>query len=187
MQVFKLVRGGFVDNLIAFDSLPERLLKGIRTRDMAGLPRYWANWLKEKGSVRPVFKTQTEVLENRNLKVTHTPNGEEPCFWILEFQDLNQDKEKWSEISSYVRQAVDTTVRLKDRIEDMAKPMAPDSKAPMDIEPDDIPVIGVPAEVAQKAEPAAIRASEEVITPTGDSIAQESKRRGRPKKVAVEA
>lgn len=188
MQVFKLVRGGFVDSLIAFDSLPERILKGIRTRDLAGLPRYWAAWLKEKGSVRPVFKTGTEVLQDRNFKITKTPVGIEPCFWILEYQDLNSDKEKWAEINNYIRQSVEMTVRLKDRIEDMARPMAPSSSAPLELEPDDIPVISIPADKLETPEASSmVQSSEEFITPTGDPVSAQPKRRGRPKKEAVEA
>lgn len=188
MQVFKLVQGGVVDRLIAFDALPESLLTGIRTRDITGLPRYWGTFLTQMGSVRPVFKVETEVLEDRNHKITKTPTGTEPCFWVLEYNDINSDKEKWKDISGYIRSVVDTKVRLRDRIEEMARPMAADSKSDLSIDPEDIPVIALPEEPGIKVDPGAIvRSSEEVISPTGDTVAATTKRRGRPKKVAVEA
>lgn len=188
MQVFRLVSGGFVDKMIAFDSLPERLLKGIRTRDISGMPRYWAKWLNDNGCTRDVYRTTTEVLPDRNLKVNKISIGQEPCFYVLEYTDLNTDKEKWQEISNYVRKAVITTTRLMDKLEDMAKKMAQDPHAQLELEPEDVPVIEVPKEViAERDDKEIIRSSEEVLTPTGDSVMLTPKKRGRPKKVAVEA
>lgn len=186
MQVFRLVNGGFVDRLIAFDSLPERLVRNIKTRDISGMPRYWAKWMMENGSVRQVFKIQEKMSENRTLQVSKAPIGNEPCFYVLEYKDVNADREKWEEICNYVRRTVETKVRLMDRIEDMAKKMAPDSHAQLEIEPEDIPVIEVPSEAVEATnqdEP--IKENEEFLTPNGE-VAQ-AKKRGRPKKVAVEA
>ena len=146
MQVFRLVNGGFVDKMIAFDSLPESILTGIRTKDISGMPRYWGKWLEDHGCVRTVFKTETEILMDRRMHVTKTPIGKEPCFYVLDYMDLNADKEKWQEITNFLRRAVDKTVRLMDKIEDMAKKMAPDSYAQLELEPEDIPVIEIPKE-----------------------------------------
>lgn len=188
MQVFRLVDGGFVDKMIAFDSLPDRLIKGIRTRDIAGMPRYWAKWLIENGSVRDSFKTETEELPDRKLRVHKSKVGEEPCFYVLDYKETNQDKEKWQEIANFVRRTVDTKVRLLDRLEDMARKMAPDCHAQLEIEPEDIPVIKIPSEFEEESAPEAIvQVSDEVISRTGDLVVPEPKKRGRPKKVAVEA
>jgi hypothetical protein len=184
MQVFRLVNGGFVDKMIAFDSLPKRILSGVRTRDIAGMPRHWGRWLEDAGCVRDVFKTETETRVDRSLHVTRTVVGKEPCFYLLDYMDLNVDKEKWQEICNYVRKAVDTKVRLLDKLDDMAKKMAPDSHAQLDLEPEDIPVIVIPAEVEDV--PRETKTEEMYLTPQGES-ADAPKRRGRPKKVAVEA
>lgn len=184
MQVFRLVNGGFVDKMIAFDSLPKRILAGIRTRDISGMPRYWGKWLEDNGCVRDVFKTETLIANDRSLHVKKTAIGKEPCFYMLDYTDLNVDKEKWQEISNYVRKAVDTKVRLLDKLEDMAKRMAPDSHAQLDLEPEDIPVIQVPLEeenVSRETPKESI-----YLTPENE-VAEAPKRRGRPKKEAVEA
>lgn len=184
MQVFKLVNGGFVDKVIAFNSLPTRFLAGIRTRDVSGMPRYWAKWLSESGSVRDVMQTETEVLADRNLRVTKNKAGTEPCFFILEYKDLNADKEKWQEICNYVRRVVDVKVRLLDHLEDMAKKMANDSYSQLDLEPEDVTVIEVPDEEEKISDTDIVKSTEQIMTMTGEIPA---KRRGRPKKVAVEA
>ena len=115
MQVFRLVVPGRVDKVIAFDSLPERIVKGIRTAAPSGLPRHWREFA--------------------------------PHFFVLEYIDLNRDIEKWQEITQYVRKAVSLSVRLMDKIEDMAVKMAPDSHAPLELEPEDVPVIIIPVEL----------------------------------------
>lgn len=185
MQVFRLVNAGQVDKMIAFKSLPKRLLSNIRTRDVAGMPRYWAKWLVENECVRECFKTSTEVLADRNLKVTKTPIGTEPCFYLLDYTDINNDKEKWQEIGQYVRRTVDPTTRLMDRLEDMALKMADTPYTELKLEPEEIPVIEVPLEAAEKVDlKQIVKSSEEVMTPTGEAV---KRRAGRPKKIAVEA
>lgn len=184
MQVFRLVNGGFVDKMIAFDSLPERMLAGIKTRDISGMPRYWAKWLTDNKCTRPVLKTETEILADRNLKITKTPIGTEPCFYVLDYKDTNADKEKWQEITNYVRRVVDVKTRLLDKIEDMATKMATDSYSQLALEPEDIVVIECPLEDEKKASSDIIKETEQILTPNG--VVPE-KRRGRPKKVAVEA
>jgi hypothetical protein len=185
MQVFRLVNQGSVDKVIAFDSLPTDLLKTVRTRDIAGLPRYWGRWLTENGCTRPVFETGTEVLPDRNLKVTQTPIGTEPCFYLLDYVTLNADKEKWQEISDYLRRNVDPSVRLKDRIENDARPMAKDCYSELSLDPEDIPVIKVDSNVVRvKEDSEIVGQTESLMTPTGEIVAP--KKRGRPKKIAAE-
>lgn len=181
MQAFKLVNGGFVDRVIVFDELPERLMRGIRTKEAAGFPRAWAKWLASIGSTRPIFKTETTIDAARNYTFKHTPIGQEPCFFIMEYVDINADKQKWREISEYIRQNVSTEVRLKEKLEDMALALAPNPTSELTAEPEDIPVIPVPRETTE-VKPDIIQAGEQIIV-------QENapKRRGRPKKVAVEA
>lgn len=183
MQVFKLVNGGFVDRVIVFDSLPERFTHNVRTREAAGFPRAWARWLASIGSTRTVFKTETSVDLARNYTYKHTPMGQEPCFFLLDYSDLNADKQRWREICEYLRQNVGPEVRLKEKIEDMAMQLAPNSTSELTVEPEDLPVIPIPSEVI--AEPS----HKELVRPGEQIIVQETapKKRGRPKKVAVEA
>jgi hypothetical protein len=183
VQAFKLVNGGFVDRVIVFDSLPERFLKNVRTRTADGFPRAWAKWLAGIGSLRKVYKTETSVDLARNWTFKNTPIGEEPCFFVLDYTDINQDRESWRNICEYLKTAVGPEVRLKEKIEEMALVLAPNSTTALAIEPEDIPVIPIPVEATQKV------SHSELIKP-GETILVEElapKKRGRPKKVVVEA
>lgn len=183
MQAFKLVNGGFVDRVIVFDELPERFTKGVRTKEAAGFPRAWAKWLASIGSMRPVMKTETTVDLARNYTFKHTPIGQEPCFFVLDYTDINADKQRWREICEYLRLNVGPEVRLKEKIEEMALQLAPNATQPLSVEPEDIPVINVPRETIQEP------SHKELIKPGEQIIVQEPARKkpGRPKKVAVEA
>lgn len=123
LQVFRLVDPGRVDRVIAFDKLPEDILHGVRRGPAHGFARHWHKFLgsdpKDKNA-RP--------------------------FYILDFKMLNADIEKWQEISQYVRRSTEREVRLLDKLEDMAKPFAPDAYSPVDLEPEDIVVIPLIAE-----------------------------------------
>jgi len=182
-QCFKLVNGGFVDKVIVFDTLPERLTKNIRTRAADGFPRAWAKWLSEIGSLRTVVKTETSVDLARNWTFKFTPIGKEPCFFVLDYQDINSDKEAWRHICDYLKTNCGPEVRLKEKIEDMAVALASNPTQPLSVEPEDIPVINVPHETI--AEPL----HTELVKPGETILVQENapKKRGRPKKLAVEA
>lgn len=180
MQCFKLINGGFVDKVIVFDSLPERLVKGIRTREVAGFPRTWAKWLASIGSVRDVLKTETKKVGPGDYEFTYTPIGKEPCFFVLEYSDLNADKDFWRQICEYLRMNVGPEVRLKEKIEEMAIALAPNSTSPLDVEPEDIPVVPVPSEIKE------IPVTEDDIVKPGETIlVQTPKKRGRPKKAVL--
>lgn len=186
MQAFKLVNAGFVDKVIIFDSLPERLLAGVRTREVAGFPRSWARFLGEIGSTRKVYQTSTEKKGPGDYVYTYKEIGKEPCFYILEYNDINADKEFWRAISEYLRMNCSPDVRLKERVEDMAMALAPNSTSALSIEPEDIPVILVPNGIPEvKKETELVKHGEVVLVQETPEPAP--KRRGRPKKVAVEA
>ncbi len=183
MQCFKLVNGGFVDKVIVFDSLPERLYKNVETRSTDGFPRAWARWLADIGSMRTVFKTETKVDLARNWTYKKTAIGKEPCFFVLNYQDLNADREMWRNISEFIRMNAGPDVRLKEKIEDMAVALAPNSTTALNIEPEDVPVLPLPEEKVIEESPIELVGQGETI------IVQESapKKRGRPRKIAVEA
>lgn len=182
-QCFKLVNAGFVDKVIVFDSLPERLYKNVQTRAADGFPKAWARWLGEIGSTRTVFKTETSVDLARNWTYKHTPIGKEPCFFVLQYQDLNADKEMWRNISEFIRMNAGQEVRLKEKIEDMAISLAGSSTQPLELETEDVPVIPLPVE--KVIEPKL----HELVKPGETILIKETapKKRGRPaKKIAAE-
>lgn len=74
-----------------------------------------------------------------------------PEFYLLDYIGTNNDKEKWAKIVAFVRQNVDTSFRIMDKLEDMAKPMAPNSKDAMELEPEDVTIIPLPK--AKEKEP----------------------------------
>ena len=127
MQVFRLVDGGRVDRLIGFDSLPDSVTSGITRGTSDGLPRSW----------------------NRFFGVPEEEKNKRP-FFVLDYRWLNKDKDKWSEINSWIRRNVDADTRLLDKLEDMALPMAPDSKSQITLEPEDVPMIKTIKKVAPK-------------------------------------
>lgn len=179
MQCFKLVNAGFVDKVIVFDSLPERFWKNLKTRAPEGFPRSWAKWLGEIGSIRDVFKTTTTMSPSRDYTFHKEVIGKEPCFFVLEYTDINSDRDAWRDICDYLRANVDPSVRLTEKIADMAIQLAPDPYKALSIEYEDIPVIPVPS---------GIKAPEPELVKQGEVVLVEPKRKaGRPKKLAVEA
>lgn len=152
-QVFRIVDPGRVDRMIGFEELPERMVKGLKRGAIDGLPRHWKDY----------------------LEVSKTDKDPRP-FYILEYKTINADKERWQEIGNYVRATTAKEVRLLDRLEDMALPMAPDSYSAMTLEPEDILIIPVPLET-QKLKIVEEAKTEEPNEPTA------LKKRGRPKKV----
>lgn len=168
MHVFRLVEGGVVDKMIAFDSLPNYMVRGIKTKPFDGFQSFWKRWAKEHESTRTmsVLDPETGIKSDQ----------EQPCTFMLDYKMVNEDKQKWQEITNYVRKAVDLSVRLMDKIEDMAIKLSKDSYSELDIEPEQVPIISLPkpvsAKVEDKDEPVA--AAEPI-----------KKKPGRPKKIAV--
>lgn len=185
MQAFKLVNAGFVDKVIVFDSLPERLLRGIRTREVSGFPRSWARWLGDIGSTRKVFSTSTEKRGPGDYVYTHNEIGKEPCFYVLEYTDINADKEFWRAICEYLRMNCGPEIRLKEKVEEMATPLAPNSTSGLSVEPEEITVIHVVSEVEHAPKETELVKHGETILVEEKVPAQ--KKRGRPKKEAVNA
>lgn len=164
MQVFRLVDPGVVDRCIAFNSLPKRLLAGVRRGLIEGFPRHWQDF----------------------MGVSKTDKDARP-FYFLEYKMLNSDKERWQQISNYVRAAADKTVHLLDKIEDMAIPLAPDAYSQLTLEPEDVPVIPIAPEDEEKVE-----VKEEKKAPIVKAIEESNnepvftkKKPGRPKKLVT--
>lgn len=133
-QIFRLVNSGTPDRMLAFNKLPDDLLKGVEKSNGEGLPRYWKQ-----------YGTQ----------------------YVLIYIGVNKDKERWSEIQSFVHQNVNKDFRVMDDLLNMAKPMAKDSKAELSLEPEDIIEIPIVSQVRDEPEtilpPVQEKALEEVI------------------------
>lgn len=120
VNVFRLVREGRPDRYIVFDELPKRLLKNI-----------------------PKLEISQSGLPREWKKFS-------PIHYILHIFSINADKEKWQEITSFVRKAVDLKTRLLDKIEDMAIPIAQDSKSEITLSPEELVPIIIPVEFQEK-------------------------------------
>ncbi len=125
MQVFKLVKPGEVDRMIAFDELPANVISGVRRGPINGWPRHWREYMGVK-------QGDTSAMP----------------FYILDFIGVNADKEKWQEITSFVKRNVDPSVRLLDKVEAMAVKVAVDSYSDITVEPEEVPVIAIPKTAA---------------------------------------
>lgn len=160
MQVLRLM--GMPDRVIAFDSLPEDLVQGLEMRAAAGTAfRPWRDWMGKKKRVtkispeRDPFTNQIRVFE---------PIVEEDYYFYIVDETLNHDMEKWEAISDYVRRNAPKDFRLKDRIEDMALPLAPDVRSDVTLEPEQVVVIPLPK--PEKPETA------QIVSPTGQPFSK---------------
>lgn len=136
MQVFRLM--GMPDSIIAFDELPERLTNGFEMCRADGFPRHWKEWMGKRKKFTAI-PPEKDLLTGQVRKFD--PIVEEDAFFFLVDWTLNTNEEKWAEISDYVRQNVDKEVRLKEKIEQMAVPLAPNKTDGVTIEPEDVPII----------------------------------------------
>jgi len=183
LQVIRLVTPGRVDSLIAFDALPKRFLVGVKKRDESGTLML-REWLKQQGCVETRVSQVVDPETGDKVKVEYRY----PFTYTLEYATVNADKEKWLDIVSYVRRAVDPSFRLLDKIELMARQAAVDSYQEFSLEPADIPVIPVPSEIVKPSISA--RTLEAPVVERAEEIAEKEeveilkKKRGRPKKVA---
>lgn len=156
MQIVRLVRPGKTDLIVGFDELPTRLLNGI------------------------------ESVPTQHYKLGSHWVSQAKQHYVLDFVVVNKDKEAWQNISNFVKRSVDRDVRLLDKIEDMAIPMASNSKVAIEIGPEDIPVIKIPLEYQEKLTlptPPALDSDSTVSHETEKESVE--KRRGRPPRVAV--
>jgi hypothetical protein len=64
--------------------------------------------------------------------------------------DINKDKDRWSEIDGFVRRVVDPSFRLKDKLAEMAIPAAKDCQAGFELEIEQVPVIPIPLQHQEK-------------------------------------
>jgi hypothetical protein len=129
---------GMPDKVIAFDELPEDLLKGIEMFDCSALPRYWREYI---GIREKHIKLMPDIDPITRQRVTYPELVEKAPYAFMIDWEINKDKERWQEICNYVRRNAPKDFRLMDKIEDMAKPMAVDAHSELNLEPEDVIVI----------------------------------------------
>ena len=121
MQVVRLVKPGETDRVIAFDSLPDDLVRPLKRGPIEGFPKYWSRWFE--------------------AEVKHDFRKEPKPFYILDYIFVNKDKEAWGKIQEYCRKMTPDSFRLMDKLELMGKHLAPDPHSELTLDPDDIPII----------------------------------------------
>lgn len=143
MQVFRLM--GLPDKVIAFDELPEDMVKGFELCRAEGFPKYWKNWM---GTKKMITKIPTELNPVTGERRTFDPIVDEDSYFYLVDWSLKPAVEKWRQIESYVRSHVPSEFRLTDKLEDMAKPLAANKTEGISLEPDDVVVIPIPKDTS---------------------------------------
>lgn len=139
MQCFRLM--GLPDKIIAFDELPEDLVKDFELVRADGFPKYWKNWMGER---EIVHKIPSELNPVTGVRKTFDPFVEKDSYFYLVDWSLKPIAEKWRKVEEYVRQRVSPDFRLTDKLEDMAKPLAPDKTSGITLEPDEVVIIPLP-------------------------------------------
>ncbi len=142
MQVFRLV--GLPDKIIAFDELPEEMVKGFEDCRAEGFPKAWKKWMGEREIVTPI---PSELNPVTGVRRTFDPYVEKDSFFYKVDWDIKPMVERWEKIEKYARDHVKTEFRLTDKLEDMAKPLAPDKISGITLDPEDVIVIPIPKEV----------------------------------------
>lgn len=145
MQVFRFMDSP--DRVLAFDSLPERLVLGFELCRADGFPRHWKNWM---GKVKLYTKIPPEKDFLTGSIRTFPPIVEEDSFFYLVDATLNNHVEKWKDVTDFVRANVSKDIRLTERLEDMSKPLAANKTDSVSLDPEDVTVIPIPLEFQEK-------------------------------------
>lgn len=138
-QVFRIM--GMPDKVIAFDELPEDIIKDVDWHDCGKLPKDWREFIglkerviKVKPDINPITR-QTETYPDLKQKGYFS--------YLLDFE-VNKDKEIWGVIENYVKRNAPKDFRLTDKLIDMAKPMAADPHSELTLETEEVVVVPLP-------------------------------------------
>lgn len=142
MQVFRLM--DMPDRVIAFNELPERFLSGFEMCRAEGFPRHWKEFLGKRKKVTAI-PPEKDLLTGQVRRFD--PIIEEDAFFYLVDYTLNPCEEAWKEVCDYVRQNVDRNIRLMEKIDDMAVPLATNKSDGVTLEPEEVPIITLPKEI----------------------------------------
>ncbi len=149
MQVFRFMN--LPDRVLAFDELPEELVKDFELCKAESFPRYWKDWMgKKKRTIKP--PPERDPLTNTIRKFE--PIVEEDHFFYLVDGRLGPSVERWEKVAGYVRQNVKDGYILKEDISAMAVPLAGNKTDGVTLEPEDVPVIPLKKELILPPKPA---------------------------------
>lgn len=161
MQVFRLM--GMPDKVLAFEELPERFLAGLDMTRADGFPRHWKEWMGKR-------KRITRIPPERNPLTgevrTYQPIVEEDHFFYLVDWNIRVQEDRWKEITDYVRLHAPQDMRIPEKLDDMAKPLAKDKLESVSLEPEEVVVIQIPKEAAPLVGSNGIELKSEVV-PSG--------------------
>jgi len=147
MQVFRMM--DLPDKVIAFDSLPERFLKGFELCRADGFPRHWKEWM---GKIDFDIKIPPEKDFLTGQVRYFEPIKERDSFFYLVDPNINQSNDNWKEICEFVKRVVPPEVKLREKIEDMMLPLAQNKTDSVTLEPEEVVVIPIPIEFQEKGE-----------------------------------
>lgn len=155
-QVFRLM--DMPDRLIAFDELPEDLIKEVELHDEKKMARHWRDYFgiqERKIKIKPYYDTMLNKLVQADPLIERGP------YTYLIDRSLNKDKELWQHICNYVRRNCPAEFRLLDSIDEMAKPFAPDPHSEITLEPEEVITIPLNKPVTPQEDEFAPRVSKE--------------------------
>ena len=141
MEVFRLM--GMPDKVIGFDSLPADILRGFELCRAEGFPRHWKDFLGKKTITIPIPPERDQLT---GTVKRFDPIIDEDSFFYLVDWTSNPSTEAWKSLCAYVHQNVDKDFRVKEKIEDMAIPLASNQTEGVTLEPEDMVVIPLPKE-----------------------------------------
>jgi len=165
MDVFRLM--SMPDRVIAFEGLPENLLKGFELCRAEGFPRHWKEWMGKKTRTIPI-PPEKDIMTGAVRRFD--PIEDTDCFFYLVDQTSNPSMEAWKMVCDFVRQNVSKEFRLKEKIDDMALPLAANKSDGVTLEPEDVVVIPIPRAI-------------ELVTESGAPLKKESIKADEPVKV----
>lgn len=138
MDIFRFM--GMPDKVLGIEGLPEDFLRPFEMNRADGFPRHWKEFMGKRKKLTPIPPEKDPLT---GLVRRFDPIVEEDSYFFLVDWNLKQNEEKWQELTDYVRKNVDRDVRLLDKIEDMAKPLARDKSEGVSLEPEDVPIIKI--------------------------------------------
>lgn len=166
MQVFRLM--GMPDKVIAFDELPPDLLTGLEMYSQAKMPRHWRDFMGNREKlveIKPYFDPLTRQWVKCDPIVQKGPFA-----WVIDWE-VNNDRERWQEIASFVRRNCPKDFRLLDKLEDMAKPLAQNVSSEITLEPEDVVIIPILKDIQRDEEPMTVRVASVPQEPVTVSLA----------------
>ena len=128
------------DKVLAFDELPDKFLVGLDMIKAEGFPRHWKDWM---GKSKKIMRIPPDKNPLTGEVRTYKPIEEEDYFFYTVDWNIRAQEDRWKEITDYVRLNAPEDLRLPEDLIDLAKPLAQDKLAAIDLEPEDVVIISL--------------------------------------------